>query len=111
MTDQQRKVTGNLFAGLPDRPEEEWFETLARGEGAHIERIVSHGHASPPDFWYDQDHAEWVVLLRGGAVIAYEDGRRQELAPGDFVLIEANEKHRVEQTDPDTLWLAVHFGA
>jgi hypothetical protein len=29
-----------------------------------IERIISHGHASPADFWYDQPQHEWVIVLR-----------------------------------------------
>lgn len=37
-----------------------------------IERIVSHGHASPPGFWYDQEEAEWVAVLSGEAVLEFE---------------------------------------
>ena len=34
----------------------------------------SRGQSSPAQGWYDQDHDEWVVVLRGAAVIAYPDG-------------------------------------
>jgi hypothetical protein len=26
------------------------------------ERIISHDHASPADFWYDQARHEWVIV-------------------------------------------------
>ncbi len=76
-----------------------------------IERIVSHGHASPEGFWYDQDQDEWVVVLKGQARLRFQDGQI-ELKPGDFVNIPARKKHRVEWTTPHepTIWLAVHYG-
>jgi cupin 2 domain-containing protein len=90
---------GNLFENLP---------------GARIERIVSTGQASPPGFWYDQEQAEWVLLLSGsaGLLIEGEDAPRV-LGPGDYVEIPARKKHRVEWTDPKepTVWLAVHARA
>src|SRR5215831_3544246 len=36
------------------RSAEEEFTQLLRAPAVRIERIVSHGHASPPGFWYDQ---------------------------------------------------------
>jgi cupin 2 domain-containing protein len=75
-----------------------------------VERIVSTGQASPPDRWYAQHRDEWVVLLQGEAELAYDDGSRLGLGPGDYVLISAGERHRVEWTreDPPCIWLAVH---
>lgn len=100
----------NLFALPTPLPADELTETLAAGAGVLIERIVSCGQASPPDFWYDQDLDEWVALLQGEAVLAYADGRRLSLAAGDWLLIPAHEKHRVESTstEPPCIWLAVH---
>ena len=100
----------NLFA-LPDPlPDSEQFDTLVPDHGVHIERIISTGQTTPEGDWYDQDRDEWVVLLQGKAVIAYEDGRSTILVPGDHVLIPANQRHRVEKTsvDPPCIWLAVH---
>ena len=37
--------------GLPD----EISEIMLTGRNVRIERIVSHGQASPPGYWYDQD--------------------------------------------------------
>jgi cupin 2 domain-containing protein len=100
----------NLFAELPGRLPEELFETLLTRNKVRIERIVSHGHASPAGFWYDQDQHEWVVVLKGAATLQFED-RSLEMRPGDFVNIPAHQKHRVAWTAPDepTIWLAVHY--
>jgi cupin 2 domain-containing protein len=104
-------VAGNLFADLAPAAEEQ-FATLAAGGQARIERIVSSGQASPPGFWYDQDEAEWVVLLTGAAGLRFADeAETRVLRPGDHLLIPAHRRHRVEWTDAQglTVWLAVHF--
>lgn len=100
----------NLFADLPADFAEELFQTLLSRPGLRIERIVSHGHASPPGFWYDQEEHEFVVLLRGAARLGFEDGAI-ELWPGSSVDIPAHRLHRVEWTTPDepTIWLAIHY--
>ncbi len=102
----------NLFADLPGHLPDELFTTLLDAAEVRIERIVSHGHASPEGFWYDQDQDEWVVVLKGQARLRFQDGQI-ELEPGDFVNIPARKKHRVEWTAPNepTIWLAVHYGA
>lgn len=103
-------LSGNLFDLLPTPLAEEAVTTLAKGTRVRVERIVSRGHTSPPDFWYDQDDAEFVLLVAGGAVIEFEDSRRT-LGPGDWVDIPAHVRHRVAWTDParDTIWLAVFY--
>jgi cupin 2 domain-containing protein len=106
-------TTGNLFADIPPKGVDEHVTELIRGPAVRIERIVSHGHESPPGFWYDQDRAEWVLLLEGAAVLVFEDEAEPvRLEPGDHVHIPAHARHRVEWSDPDrpTIWLAVHYG-
>ena len=100
----------NLFKLPPEIPTEESFETLIPDNGVLIERIVSTGQVSPPGFWYEQERDEWVVLLQGQARLAWEDGRSLEMGAGDWVLINARERHRVEYTshEPPCIWLAVH---
>jgi len=104
------KVTSNLISEIPALPEE-LVEVLLAAANLRIERIVSHGHASPEGFWYDQDQHEWVVVLKGAARLRFEDGI-VEMKPGDFINIPAHKKHRIEWTTPDepTVWLAVHYG-
>ena len=104
---------GNLFAGIPGELSGELAETLAKAEGVRIERIVSRGHSSPADFWYDQEQTEWVVLLSGSAVIRFEqDPAPRVVRPGDWLEIPARCRHRVDATaaDEDSVWLAVHWG-
>ncbi len=104
--------SGNIFANLPGRLPEEEATVLADWPGAVVERIVSMGQASPPCFWYDQDWAEWVIVLAGAAGLLIEgEERPRTLRPGDYVELPAHVRHRVEWTDPDrpTVWLAVHW--
>ncbi|MEQ6887725.1 cupin domain-containing protein [Halomonas sp. CS7] len=103
----------NLFASIPASLEAERFEELAGGKDVRIERIVSRGHASPVCGWYDQSQDEWVVVLQGRAVLAFEQGGDVALSTGDHVTIPAHCRHRVKWTDPQqaAVWLAVHFSA
>lgn len=100
----------NLFDLPPLNPDQEIYEDLIPDKGIHIERIISAGQASPPGFWYEQNRDEWVVLLQGQAVMAWGDGYSQFMEPGDWLLIPAGERHRVEWTsqEPPCIWLAVH---
>lgn len=60
-------TVSNLLADLPSAPNAELTTLLVSGDGVRLERIVSFGQASPEGFWYDQDEAEWVMLLAGRA--------------------------------------------
>ncbi len=112
-TEWQRRLNAgtNLFADFPSDLPDELITTLLEAANILIERIVSHGHASPDGLWYDQDQHEWVVMLKGTARLQFED-ETVEMQPGDFVNIPAHRRHRVEWTTPDepTIWLAVHYG-
>jgi cupin 2 domain-containing protein len=89
----------------------ELVQILVRAADVRIERIISHGHASPADFWCDQPQHEWVIVLQGAASLQFEDGM-VETKPGDFLNIPAFKKHRVDWTTPDepTVWLGVRYG-
>ena len=105
------RKTGNLFANLMPPSPDERFEILLEQEGMTLERIVSHGQATPEGEWYDQPRTEWVVLLKGAAGLRFEgEAQVRALAPGDFVHIPAHQRHRVEWTaaDEPTVWLALH---
>lgn len=107
--------TSNLFAPLPNAISsipDEVFEALVQTEHFTLERIVSAGQATPPGEWYDQETHEWVILLSGRAGLLFEQETEvHELQPGDYVLIPAHCRHRVEWTDPtqQTVWLALHY--
>ena len=101
----------NIFANLPDQLPKELVQILLRAEHVCIERIISHGHSSPTDFWYDQAQHEWVIVLQGAARLQFEQ-RLIEMKPGDFINIPAFTRHRVDWTVPDqpTVWLGVRYG-
>jgi len=106
------KPLRNLFADLPTELPAELLQTLVERPGLRIERIVSQGHASPEEFWYDQAEHEWVVVLAGSAKLRLADpDEGVDLKPGDFLSIAAHRKHRVEWTTPDepTIWLAMFY--
>ncbi len=108
--EEGRGTAKNVFADLPQHLPRELVQTLLSAAGVRIERIVSHGHASPEGFWYDQGRHEWVMVLKGAARLRFEDGT-VEMRPGDFLNIPAHTKHRVDWTTPDgpTVWLGVMY--
>lgn len=102
----------NLFHPLPDATRAERFDDLLHMPSCRVERIVSHGQASPPGFWYDQDWDEWVLVLAGSAELRLQtEPAPIRLAVGDYLLIPAGVRHRVESTDPagPTVWLVIHL--
>lgn len=112
----------SLFSGLPDRLDDEAFTTLLERPGLRIERIVSTGHATPEGEWDDQPDDEWVMVLRGHAVLAFAgpvadtdalSETVRSMGPGDCVFIPAHLRHRVVETaaHEPTVWLAVHLAA
>jgi cupin 2 domain-containing protein len=105
---------GNLLSDLPEHLADERFDTLMQTAGFRLERIVSTGHSTPPDQWYDQAQDEWILLLTGSAVLQMQSPDEQiAMQPGDWLLIPAHRRHRVEATDAAraTVWLALHFAS
>lgn len=93
----------------------EAFETLlsaslAAGTVVRVERIMS--FAAEEGEWYDQSWDEWVMVVRGEAVVEWdcEGGPTSSFEAGDYRLIEAHKRHRVLRTSFDCVWLAVHLG-
>ena len=106
-------VPKNLLDGIPPDLSEELFTTLLQAADFRIERIVSHGHASPAGFWYDQDDNEWVMVVEGAAAVQFEhEPEPVQLRRGSCLNIPAHARHRVAWTDPNqkTVWLAIHYG-
>lgn len=98
----------NIFSSPSGEPGSESLLTLFQSAGVKIERIVSRSHSGPKDFWYDQEHAEWVMVLQGEAVLEFDGGKRVIIKTGDYLLIPKNTRHRVERTSEETVWLAIH---
>ncbi|WP_338442518.1 cupin domain-containing protein [Synechococcus elongatus IITB4] len=104
---------GNLLHNLPLSAIAEQFIPLAEGDRCRIEQIISTGQASPPDFWYDQDETEFVLILQGEAELECEGEAPQILRVGDWRILPPHCRHRVNSTqaDPPTVWLAVFYPA
>lgn len=98
----------SLFPEIASTAGEEIFTSLFEKAGVKIERIDSFGQASPEGFWYDQPQDEWVLLVKGAAVLEIADQPPLTLKAGDHVLIPAHLRHRVASTSADALWLVVH---
>ncbi len=103
---------GNLFnvASLRIAPGDEQSNILLETNALRFERIVSNNHTTPPDTWYCQEEAEWVLLTKGSAEIEYDTGEKLSLDAGDYIFIPSGIKHRVRSTSayPDpAIWLAI----
>lgn len=101
----------NIYSAVPTDLGQEVFEQLAGNANVTIERILSKGQHAPSSGWYDQDKNEWVIVLKGKAVLTFENQESVYLNEGDYINIPPHKKHKVKWTDPDTetIWLAVHY--
>ncbi len=101
----------NIFDSIPDNLDEEVFDLLLQNNQIKIERIISKGQSSPKSGWYNQDKNEWVIVLKGEAVISFENNKEVNLKVGSYLDIPAHIKHKVKWTDPETetIWLAVFY--
>ena len=101
----------NLFENLPESLPEEIIETIIESKNVKIERIISKGHSSPKNYWYDQEKNEWVLVLKGNAKLIFKENESIGLSAGDYINIPAHKKHRVEWTEKEieTIWLAIFY--
>lgn len=103
---------GNILAHIPPDLTDEQFIELLSAPHVRIERIVSSGQSSPPGHFYDQDWAEWVLVVQGAAEILFEgEAEPTLLRSGDYLYIPPHARHRIEWTDRErpTVWLGIHF--
>ena len=99
----------NILRPSPGAIGSEEFLTLLETEAVKVQRIISNEAKSPEKFWYEQSYTEWVLLVRGHAVLAFEGGERLELKEGDYLAIPPHARHRIDETGPETIWLVVHL--
>ena len=113
MTTLPHNEAGNLLSDLDASATEEVTTLLLRRDDVVIERIVSTGQSSPPGYWYDQAHDEWVLLVAGAATLEIDGSEARRLTPGDYIFLPAHCRHRVTETaaGEPTVWLAVNIGA
>ncbi|MDR2408764.1 MAG: cupin domain-containing protein [Bacteroidales bacterium] len=91
--------------------DKEVTDILASSRNSRIERIVSFGQTTNENEWYDQIQNEFVLLLQGEARIGFDNGEEKYLSQGDFLIIPAHARHRVNYTSsqPVCIWLTVFF--
>lgn len=99
-------IGGNLFADVSAPLGGERFDVLLEHRNLVVERIVSSASTAAQSFVQAQD--EWVVLLRGNAVLEIA-GERHDLAAGDYVFLPSGAEHTVRSASEGALWLAVHL--
>ena len=101
----------NIFSEIPKDLKEEIFEDIIKTNNLKIERIISHGHTSPKTGWYESEQNEWVIVLKGEAILSFENSEDVRLNAGDYINIPALKKHKVSWTLPneETIWLAIHY--
>lgn len=101
----------NIFENIPAELPNEIFSDIIKTEKLRVERIISKGHTSPDTGWYDQAENEWVIVLSGYGVIEFNNGNKVMLKQGDYLHINAHNKHRVIETSTDepTVWLAIFY--
>jgi len=101
----------DIFSNIPKDLTNEFFEDIISNDKLRIERIVSNGHSSPKSGWYDQDENEWVIVLKGDAILSFENKKEVYLKSGEYINIPAHTKHKVLRTNPNiqTIWLAVFY--
>lgn len=111
---QDVPIVMNLFDTRKVDTSSEHFEQLLTGSRFRLERIVSTGHATPDDQWYDQSNMEWVALLQGEAELRFRLNKGDQLMAlkaGDYLQIPPHLKHCVTFTSshPQAVWLALHL--
>jgi len=95
----------NIFDyAVPEKNEA--FSTLLIHKNIEIKRIVSADTVETKS--YTQKEDEWVVVLKGQAVLLLKD-KECRLSKGDTLFIPAKTPHKVLQTQKGTLWLTVHI--
>lgn len=111
MADESNPTVSNPLREVPPASREEVTQVLLRNPNVRIERIISQGQCSAPDFWYEQEEHEWILLLQGRARLEFDAGRIVQLVAGDCLNVPAHQRHRVDWTDPTqvTIWLAVFY--
>ena len=106
------KIMNNIFSINKDSDfTNELFFELFNSDYCLIEKIVSTGQATKDGEWLEEKKDEFVIMLQGESELSFENEEKIILRKGDYLLIPANTKHRVNYTssNPQCIWLAIHI--
>ena|SRR3989344_51548 len=98
----------NIFSDIPESLPKELIETILDSSNCKIERIVSKNHKTKAGKWYNQDKNEFILILKGNAELRFENDLAK-MKEGDYLIIPAHRRHRVEKTSKETIWLAIFY--
>lgn len=116
----------NIFDLKELSEKEEIVKILAENENVKIEKIISTGQTTE---WQKSSKNEFVILVQGEAEIEFSENKNIEkneniiknqrntnnkklqLAKGDTILINKEERHRVSYTsrNPCCIWICIFF--
>ena len=101
----------NIYAKIPSNIPKELTAILSKTKNIKIEKIISKGHITEQNKWYNQSKNEFVLILQGAGKILFEDKKIITLKKGDYIIIPKKTKHKVVYTskNPKTIWLAVFY--
>ncbi len=94
----------NIYEIMEPEAGEESFVTLHQSSTLKIDAIRSRLTVAGEN--YDQEEDEWVILVRGSAMIEIE-GNHHCLKEGDSLFLERHTRHQVLSTSDDALWIGV----
>ncbi len=97
-------LSGNLLSMIPKKLKQEQFTELVASDNVRIERIVSRGQVCGPDDWYDEQEAEWVLVVSGAARLMFEDeSEPRALNPGDYLYIPPRSTNAILPSSRDAI--------
>lgn len=94
----------NIYAISDPAADTELFVTLHQTQNLKIEAIRSRLVRSGE--MYTQEEDEWVILIRGTALLEIEK-KEHLLCAGDNLFLPRHTPHRVLSTSDDALWIGV----
>lgn len=97
-------IVNNIYHSREPDENSETFVTVFQNNSLKIESIRS--WLKTPGEVYDQEHDEWVLLVRGEAYLQINE-QILHLSAGDYCFIPKRTQHQVLSTSNDALWLGV----
>lgn len=95
----------NIYEDIQNLLEEEIVDEIFSSDNVKVTRISSTNQTTD---WFCENVKEVAILLEGEATIEFEN-RKVSMKKGDVIIINPLEKHRVINTSPIGLWLAIYF--